>query len=365
MVPTDPGHDLVGRTLAGRYEVLDRIARGGMGVIYRARQVPVDRVVALKVMSRLLSDNEYARKRFFREARVVSGLRHPNTVTLIDFGQTPDDLLYQVFEFYDAPALIELMRAPMDPGQTMRLGRQIAGSLLEAHEQGIVHRDIKPENVLVDTVDGVEFARVLDFGIARSKKLDEALTASGVLVGTPEYGSPEQAQSRPVDHRSDIYSLGVLLFAMLTAQLPYLGTSKVMLMMAHVRAPIPRVSERGVTVEGDLEDLVTRMMAKAADDRPQSMSMVRDTLDELLERTLVSYEPLPREPTVVPADTVTDDGPPAALVEGATRWLKRVVGERSATLVEGSEPDHDLDRQTQPITDGDEAPTHPRGDGDD
>ena len=334
MLPRDHGDDLVGRTLAGRYEVEDRIARGGMGVIYRARQVPVDRVVALKVMSRLLSDNPHARKRFLREAKVVSGLRHPNTVTLIDFGQTPDDLLYQVFEFYDAPALIELMRAPIGPERVMRLARQIAGSLHEAHEQGIVHRDIKPENVMVDQVDGVDFARVLDFGIARSRKTDEVLTASGVLVGTPEYGSPEQAQSKQTDARSDIYSLGVLMFAMLTAQLPFHGSSKVTLMMAHVKAPIPKVTDRGITIDPDLGELVERMMAKAPDDRPQSMAEIRDTLDELQERTLITGVPLPREATIEPADTTVDVGPPASLIDGATRWLRRLVKQSGETAVE-------------------------------
>ncbi len=339
-LPQEHGGDLVGRTIAGRYEVVDHLARGGMGVIYRARQVPVDRPVALKVMSRLLSTNEYARKRFFREAKVVSGLSHPNTVTLIDFGQTPDDLLYQVFELYEAPALIELLRRPMDPSRVMRLSRQIAGSLQEAHEQGIVHRDIKPENILVDTVDGNDFARVLDFGIARCREVDEVLTASGVLVGTPEYGSPEQAQSKSTDARSDIYSLGVLTFAMLTAQLPYEGSSKVTLMMAHVRAPIPRVCERGVSVDPDLDALVAQMMAKAPDDRPQTMAEVRDRLDELMERTFVPAEAIPREPTIEPTieptDTVADDGPPASLVEGATRWLKRLVKPSGPTGVDPS-----------------------------
>ncbi len=223
----------------------------------------------------------------------------------------------------------------------MRIARQIAGALQEAHEQGIVHRDVKPENILVDQVDGDDFARVLDFGVARSKKVDEVLTASGVMVGTPEYGSPEQAKSLPVDHRSDIYSLGVVLFTMLAGALPYSGGSKVTIMMAHVRAPIPSLRERGVMVGEGLDGLIRRMMAKKPEQRPQSMTEVREALEQLQRsgeaRTVPAVEAFPERgeseppesPAPEPADTFVDEQPPASMLGGATRWLKRIVKPQS------------------------------------
>ena len=210
MIPAESIDDpLIGHVVAGRYTVLEHIGDGGVGIVYKARQEPIGRLVALKM---LLSDatNDRNVERFLREARIISSLRHPNTVTLIDFGQAADGRLFIAMELLTGGELRDLMkggRVALVPA--LRVARQIASSLAEAHAADIWHRDLKPENVLFDEVEGEALVvRVVDFGMAKLHEPDNdiMLTAPGTRMGTPEYMSPQQAFFKTLYHRTELYS---------------------------------------------------------------------------------------------------------------------------------------------------------------
>ena len=186
---------LLGRTIAGRYEVVARIGAGGMGVVYRAYQAAMDRHVALKVLSTSLAADEQSVRRFNQEARAASRLRHPNTITLHDFGKTEDDILFIAMEFLDGTSLDEVMKEPggMGLARAITVLAQVCRSLAEAHDAGIIHRDLKPDNIFLCEIGGEkDFVKVLDFGVAKLREADPdggTLTQAGMIFGTPRYMS--------------------------------------------------------------------------------------------------------------------------------------------------------------------------------
>ena len=287
-----PGDDpLMGRTIAGRFTITDYLGAGGMGTVYKATQAHIDRVVALKVLKRELADNEETVERFRREAKAASLLKNPHTVTLFDFGQEDDGLLFLAMEFLEGETLTEQIYeyGPFPWRDALSVARQVAGSLREAHEQGIVHRDLKPDNIFLDREVGGEVrAKVLDFGIARLVQTDESegqtLTQAGMVFGTPGYMSPEQAQGKRVDSRADLYSLGVVLFEMLTGVPLYEAESVVMLMGKHIAAPVPTISERAIEVEVPpvVEALVGRLLAKHPEERCQTAQEILASIDSIM-----------------------------------------------------------------------------------
>src|SRR5271167_3131264 len=217
----------------GRYELRNQIARGGTAQVYLARDLILGRAVALKVLFPELSTDHTFVERFRREAQAAANLSHPNIVPVFDWGQS-DSTYFIVMEYVDGEALSAIIRtqAPLDQTQAASISSDIAKALSYAHRHGVVHRDVKPGNVLI-TSDGQ--VKVTDFGIARAMGSDEQVTQTGLVMGTATYFSPEQAQGLEVDQRSDIYSLGVVLYEMLTGKPPFSGDNPVSIAYQHVR----------------------------------------------------------------------------------------------------------------------------------
>jgi len=282
--PPDP---MVGQTIKDAYIVQERIGVGGMGRVYRAVQISLGRSVALKLLRPALESDATIVQRFHREARACSRLHHPNVIQVLDFGQTEDHALFIVMEYVPGRSLFGLLRdeAPLADPRAIHLSTQILSALAEAHRAGIVHRDLKPENVMVESrSDEPEFVKVLDFGIA---KLDDPgaddgqLTRTGVLCGTPNYMSPEQASLFPIDARSDLYSVGVILYEMLTGHLPFRATTPSAMAQAHAVEPPPPMSERcppGHSVSPALEALVMKALEKDPGHRFQTAEEMRREL---------------------------------------------------------------------------------------
>ena len=282
-----PADRLVGQTLAERYQVLHRLGEGAMGVVYKARHVKVGRTFAVKVLhSRLLQDTKVA-QRFDREAELAGRLRHANVVGVVDVGEV-DGLRYMVMDFAEGPDLAQLLvEAPMPPARIIHLVRQMLEGLFHAHEQGLIHRDFKPENVIIERDShGAEMPRIVDFGIAILRDGGDAtdgqgrLTTNGLVLGTPHYMAPEQAVADPIDHRIDLFALGIVIYEMLSGRLPFDG-SGAEVARANLLLDPPPISKRVPHLEVDplLEAFARKMMAKKPKDRPANAKAARELLD--------------------------------------------------------------------------------------
>ncbi|NOY91037.1 MAG: protein kinase [Deltaproteobacteria bacterium] len=254
---------LIGRTVAGRYRLISRLGRGGMSSVYLARHVMIDRLVAVKTLRRDLAKDPIQRDRFIREARAVNRINHANIVDISDFGEGEDGLVYLVMEYVAGDPLHRLLEdGPLSATRAIHIAGQIASALSRAHQMGVVHRDLKPDNILiVQRKDDVEGVKVLDFGIA--KILDApSLTGSQQIFGTPGYIAPEYIQSTNIDGRADLYSLGVILYEMVTGALPFDYEYPGDLLVKHVtELPIPP-HERYADVEEPMERLILQCLEK-------------------------------------------------------------------------------------------------------
>lgn len=277
---TAGGDPLLGRVINDRFKVLSVIARGGMGKVYRAEQAPLGRIVALKVLQPNYNgenDPEF-HKRFFLEASIVSKLTHPNTVTLYDYGQSSDNVYFMAMEYLEGRTLHRLLReeAPLDVGRALHILIQACRALREAHKHGVIHRDLKPANLyLIRHDEDPDFVKVLDFGLLKrtDETPEEALTQTGLFMGSPKYMAPEQIRGERVSPATDVYSLGVILYEMLTGKVPFERASSVNLLMAHVSDPVPPIVETNplVQVPAAIEEVVYRCLAKRSDERYDSM----------------------------------------------------------------------------------------------
>src|ERR1700688_1532479 len=253
------------RVLSGRYELSHLVARGGMAEVYRARDQLLDRPVALKVLFPELSVDRSFVERFRREAQAAANLSHPNIVPVFDWGED-NGTYFIVMEFVDGRALSSILRTagPLHPDRAAEIAADVAGALAYAHRHGVVHRDVKPGNVLI-TEEGT--IKVTDFGIARAVNTEESLTQTGAVMATATSSSPEQAEGMGVDSRSDIYSLGVVLFEMVTGRPPFLGDTPVAVASKHVREHPPTPREVNPGVPPDLEAIILKCLAKSPDHR--------------------------------------------------------------------------------------------------
>jgi serine/threonine-protein kinase len=258
----------------------------------------MDRMVALKLIHQSMADNDQVVQRFHREMQASSKIEHPNTIQVYDFGQTDEGQLFLAMEFLPGRPLTKLIDGQALPLQRLvHIGQQITRALGAAHQAGIVHRDLKPDNVMmVERYGEPDFVKVLDFGIART--LDESrthLTQDGAVIGTPTYMSPEQATGRPVDARSDLYSLGVMLFQMATGQVPFKGETPISLLAMHAHEPPPPPSTIAAGIDTRLEALILALLAKAPEERPQTAAEVEARLGNLVTGTPDDQQTLHRE----------------------------------------------------------------------
>jgi serine/threonine-protein kinase len=261
---------MVGEVLADRYELEELVGAGGMSSVFRAHDRLLDRKVALKILHQQYSgDDEYV-ERFRREARAVAALSHPNIVTVIDRG-SHEGRQFIVFEYVEGENLKRMIerRGPTPLATALELGIQIAHGLSFAHQQGLVHRDVKPQNVLLN---GDGRAKVTDFGIARSLDVQHGMTQTGTVLGTSDYIAPEQAQGQRVDEHTDVYSLGVVLYELLTTEVPFPGENFVAVAMRHINEPPPPIRDKRPDVPPRVEAAIQKAMAKRPEDRFPTMA---------------------------------------------------------------------------------------------
>ncbi len=274
----------IGQVVNGKFRVEALVGQGGMGRVYRAKHLTLDRPVVLKMLHKDVSTDPQVVQRFQREARAASRLNHPNSIAVLDFGESEDGTLFMAMEFLAGRDLASIVSGefPLGEGRIVRIGAQILSALAEAHAQGIVHRDLKPENVMVEPRRGEpDFVKVLDFGIAKitSPGANEPkLTQAGLVCGTPEYMSPEQARGAEIDFRSDLYSMGVILYQLATGELPFQSDTPVGFLTKHIaEVPVP-ARQRWGDVSEALEAVISKAMEKDPAKRFQTADEMREAL---------------------------------------------------------------------------------------
>ncbi len=289
----------MGETYGGRYEVLDLAGAGGMAQVYRARDELLSREVALKVLNERLSTDRSFVERFRREAQTAANLNHPNIVSLFDYG-ADDGKYFIVMEYIDGRPLSDIIHneGPLMPERAAEITSEVAKGLARAHAAGLVHRDIKPGNIMITSTGQT---KVTDFGIARALTTDgdQTMTQTGMVIGTAAYLSPEQAQGNPVDPRSDVYSLGCVLYEMLTGAPPFMGDTPLSIAYKHVRENVERPSLINSDVPSALDSIVLKAMSKNPDNRYPSAREMGEDLDRYLAGQAVTATPFLAEATTV------------------------------------------------------------------
>lgn len=299
---------LIGQVLDNRYRIEDVLGQGGMGMVFRATQTSVHRPVAVKTLNPSLAAAPQFFERFRREAEIASRLRHPNVITIYDFGRAQDGTCYYVMELLEGESLREMVKrdGPMSLRRAVDVIEQACRGLSHAHEQGAVHRDIKPHNIMVQQLDGRDFVKVLDFGLVKAleQEDEQQLTSTGQVLGTPQYMPPEQAGGEHVDHRSDLYSMGGVLYYCLTGTSPYGANTVRKALTAALTQPPPTVSAKrqGAPVPQALEDFFQRALAREKEDRFQSAQ-------EFVDAMMDAVDGLPDEQLdALPTNSVADAG---------------------------------------------------------
>lgn len=288
----EPADALVGRVLPGGYAVLELVGVGGMGRVYRAEQTALGRTVAVKAIHPHLLGEENTSARFITEARASSLLNHPNSVSVIDFGKTDQGELYLVMEYLRGKDLAKIAyeEGPLSFRRIVRILVQVLAALSEAHHLGIIHRDLKPENIILETArQGGDFVKVVDFGLAKMREgTMRGITNPGIVCGTPEYMSPEQGRGDPLDARSDVYAVGVVLYQLLTGQLPFEAESPTQVVIMHLTEPAP--DPRRVAPERRIPEPIAEVCLQALEKDLQHRYASADVFSAALEDALAQVE---------------------------------------------------------------------------
>lgn len=300
-----PDESLIGRTIAGKFAVEAYVGGGAMGAVYRARQVALDKVVAIKVMHKDIAKDEKYVHRFKREAKAASKLDHPNSLRVIDFGED-DGVLYIAMEYVDGRDLFHLIKEgwPLRDQRIVDIMMQALAALAVAHDQGIVHRDLKPENIMMlsgkdDEGNERDIVKVCDFGIAKvaearnENKTDQRLSTKGLVVGTPEYMSPEQGRGEPLDARTDLYSMGVILYQLLTRHVPFEAENAIGVVLKHVTEEPRRPSDLYPGVNPKLEAICLKAIKKKPEERYQTAREMRSELRGAVDGIAPQTQSLP------------------------------------------------------------------------
>jgi serine/threonine protein kinase len=304
------GDRYVGRTIKGRYQIIKKLGEGGMGAVYLAEQISMARRVAIKVLQgNYASDDEFI-GRFRREARLAASLNHPYIVTVHDFDQGEDGLLFIAMEYVDGQPLTNIIRrdGPLDIGRAVRLGVQIAEGLEAAHRTGVIHRDIKPDNIMVVGEEDVEKVKLMDFGIARLRDTGSMsrLTRAGVIMGTPAYMAPEQAEGAEVSERTDVYALGIVLYEMLSGSVPFRASTPGAVLVKQIREAPLELRKLRREVPSAVERVVMQALEKEPEKRQRDMREIAQGLKK------VGQAESDRDPpaTIAAANaTMIDDSP--------------------------------------------------------
>jgi serine/threonine protein kinase len=305
---------LLGQTLAGKYRIDERLSEGGMGTVYKGTHVLMDKTVAIKVLRPSLAADEKIVARFSREARAASKISHPHALSVTDFGEDEKGTVFLVMEFLDGQTLKDIIRqdGPMPLERAVEIVKQVGGALDAAHAQGVVHRDLKSDNIMLLNTMNADYAQVLDFGIAKIKEregeYDPGLTAPDLVIGTPQYMSPEQCSQAPdIDARSDIYSLGVIIYEMLVGHVPFTGGSPTEIMLKQMQQPAPSVLNERSDLPPAVGQVVARALEKLRHDRYASAAELIDDLT-----IAAGMEPVAARPSSKPLVIPTGSGPPVA-----------------------------------------------------
>jgi serine/threonine-protein kinase len=318
--PVDP---LLGRMLDEKYLLEKQLGIGGMGTVYRARHLLIDRAVAVKVLNQRFVEDEAAQARFRREAKAAGRLQHPNAVGVTDFGTTSDGYVYIVMELLEGQTLRDLLArdAPLDLAHAVSIMLQVSSAVAAAHEAGIIHRDLKPANIFIaQRPDVPSVVKVLDFGIAKlaADSLDEedrqTLTQVGAMIGTPRYMSPEQCGGSPLTAAADVYSMGVILYEMLTGTVPFSGLSPLAIAMRHSTEAPRRPSEFISSIPASLEAVVLHALEKRPEDRPRDASAFRLELLDTAERLGLEHAAASTAPSMEALRSAGTQSPSGRLV---------------------------------------------------
>ena len=318
---------LIGTILDDKYRLEERLGGGGMGNVYKARHLTLDRAVAVKIMHPRLVEDESARIRFEREAKALGRLQHLNAVSVTDFGKTPDGLVYIVMELLQGRTLRDILarEAPLEVARAVSLMLQATAAVAAAHEAGIIHRDLKPANILVtQSTDVPSIVKVLDFGIAKlaAETIDDdqmALTQLGTMLGTPRYMSPEQCDGLELTPAADVYSLGVILYEMLTGMTPFSGPTPLAIALKQ-STEFPRPPREIVaSIPEDLERLTLHTLEKAPEDRPPNAAALRNELLEMADRLGLEHHALISTPDIDALREISRESPSGRLVVDLSR----------------------------------------------
>jgi len=319
-----------GRTLDEKYLVEEHLGAGGMGEVYRARHLSMDRPVAIKFLHQRLVEDESARVRFQTEARAAVKLRHPNAVSVTDCGETSEGVVYIVMELLEGRTLREIVsrEAPLETARATSIMLQASDAVAAAHEAGIIHRDLKPANILVtQSADQPAVVKVLDFGIATFSADDDedatTLAQANTVIGTPRYMSPEQHNGNDVTAAADVYSLGVILYEMLTGMVPFSGSTPAEIAEKHANNPPHSPREIVAAIPEDVEHVVLHALEKQPSDRPANAGEFRRELLDTAERLGLEYHAVKSAPDIAVLRDSGVESPSGRLVVDISRLREK------------------------------------------